>query len=155
MGIIISSSAFQEGEAIPPRYSCDGDGVSPPLTWSGVPEGAKSLALICDDPDAPMGTFVHWVLYNIPPATQSLPEHVPPQPGVKGVGEQGVNGARKHGYIGPCPPGGTHRYYFHLYALDTSLELSGEVTAKKAQQAMHGHILAEGQLMGRYTRMKH
>lgn len=152
MAMIVISTAFAEGEAIPRRYSCDGENFSPPLAWSGAPEEATSLALLCDDPDAPHGTFVHWVLFNIPSATQSLREGIPPLQHLPEGGEQGRNSAGAFGYTGPCPPDGMHRYYFTLYALDAQLTLSGDVTATALRAAMQGHILAEGQLMGRYTR---
>ena len=152
MEMMVSSTAFDEGEALPMRYSCDGENSSPPLAWSGVPDNTKTLALLCDDPDAPHGPFVHWVLFNIPATTASLREGIPAQQHVPGVGEQGHNSAGSVGYTGPCPPSGTHRYYFTLYALDERLTFSGEVNAAAIRLAMQGHILAEGQLMGRYTR---
>ncbi len=152
MAMMVTSTVFVEGEALPMRYSCDGENISPPLAWSGVPAETKTFALLCDDPDAPHGTYVHWVLYNIPQTTLSLREGIPPQQTVPGVGEQGQNSAGAFGYTGPCPPSGTHRYYFTLYALDERLTLSGEVNAAAIRLAMQGHILAEGQLMGRYTR---
>lgn len=152
MEIKITSSAFKEGSMIPRQYSCDGEDVSPPLAWSGVPEGTKSLALICDDPDAPMGTWVHWVLFNIPAHIMELPVNIPPEKVLQNGAKHGINDFRKFGYGGPCPPGGTHRYYFKLYALD--IEINAEAGISKAQllQNMEGHVLAEGQLMGRYSR---
>jgi hypothetical protein len=152
MDIKITSTAFAEGSMIPKRYTCDGEDVSPPLAWSGVPDGTKSLALICDDPDAPMGTWIHWVLFNIPADRKELPTSVPPQKVIESGAKHGVNDFRKFGYGGPCPPGGTHRYYFKLYALDTELELEAGVTKAQLLKAMEGHILAQGQLMGRYKR---
>jgi Raf kinase inhibitor-like YbhB/YbcL family protein len=152
MAIDLTSAAFEEGDAIPARYTCDGLDVSPPLSWGSVPDGARSLALIADDPDAPRGTFVHWVIYNLPPDTRGLPEDVPNQQTLPSGAVQGVNGAGSVGYMGPCPPGGTHRYFFKLYALDTELGPGGGATKEEVLDAMEGHVLAEGQLMGTYRR---
>ena len=152
MALTVTSTAFQEGGMIPKQYTCDGADISPPLSWSGVPTGTKSLALISDDPDAPMGTWVHWVLFNIPPDTTKLPEKVPADQTLASGARHGVTDFGKFGYGGPCPPGGTHRYYFKLYALDTMLDLTGRITKKDLLKAMEGHILAEGQLMGKYKR---
>ena len=147
MPITISSSAFSEGDEIPRKHTCDGEDLSPPLYWSGSPDGTQSLVLITDDPDAPGGTFVHWVLYNIPPNTTLLAE------GVSGVGTQGVNGFGRSGYGGPCPPKGpAHRYFFKLYALDTSLDLQSSAGKAEVEMAMQGHVLAQGQLVGTYKR---
>jgi len=152
MAIKVVSSAFQEGGMIPADYTCDGKNISPPLSWSGIPEKAVTLALICDDPDAPVGTWVHWVLYNLPASVKELPAGVPPEERLASGAVQGKNDFRKVGYGGPCPPGGTHRYYFKLYALDKALELKPGAIKKELLKAMEGHILAEGQLMGRYKR---
>ena len=152
MAITVTSTAFQEGGMIPKQYTCDGADISPPLSWSGVPEGVKSLALVSDDPDAPMGTWVHWVLFNIPPSTHELPENVPPDETLSSGTRHGVTDFGRFGYGGPCPPGGTHRYFFKLYALDTMLDLSGRVTKTDLLNAMRDHIMAEGQLMGKYQR---
>jgi hypothetical protein len=152
MTIEMTSPSFTEGGKIPGKFTCDGDDVSPALQWSTPPTGVRSYALIMDDPDAPMGTFVHWVLYNIPGESTALPEAVARTRQVTGIGEQGINSARQTGYFGPCPPGGTHRYYFKLYALDARLAPAGNPTAADLVKAMQGHILAEAQLMGRYTR---
>ena len=152
MAMTVTSPAFEEGEMIPRQYSCDGADISPPLSWSGVPEGIKSLALISDDPDAPMGTWVHWVLFNIPPDTHELLENIPPDETLTSGARHGVTDFGRFGYGGPCPPSGTHRYFFKLYALDTMLNLSGRVTKQDLQNAMEGRILAEGQLMGKYRR---
>ena len=152
MAIKVVSLAFQEGAMIPADYTCDGKNISPPLSWSGIPEKAVTLALICDDPDAPVGTWVHWVLYNLPASAKELPAGVPPEEKLASGAVQGKNDFRKVGYGGPCPPGGTHRYYFKLYALDKALELKPGATKKELLKAMEGHILAEGQLMGRYKR---
>ena len=143
----ISSTAFTEGMAIPRKHTCDGQNVSPQLSWSGVPAGARSLALVMDDPDAPSGTFVHWVLFDIPSAFSELSE------GVERVGVPGANGARKVGYSGPCPPRGpAHRYFFKLYALDKTLGLSPGASKEALESAMQGHLLDSDQLMGRYSR---
>lgn len=150
--IRITSPAFEEGGMIPRKYTCDGSDVSPPLVWTSVPEGAKTLALICDDPDAPMGTWVHWVVFNIPASTRELPENIPPQKTLASGAKQGINDFGKIGYGGPCPPGGTHRYYFKLYALDTEINLEAGATKTELLKAMEGHILAQGQLMGKYKR---
>jgi len=152
MTIKIESAAFAEGGMIPKKYTCDGPNVSPPLSWSGVPKGAKSLALICDDPDAPSKTWVHWVIFNIPADTAGFPEHMPGDSTLPNGARNGISDFGKFGYGGPCPPGGTHRYFFKLYALDTTLNLSGRITKKDLLAAMEKHILAEGQLVGKYTR---
>lgn len=145
--IQVSSSAFAEGQLIPSKYTCDGEDVSPSLMWSGVPENAHSAVLIMDDPDAPVGTWVHWVLYDLPPDIEGLNE------GERDMGVDGVNSWNKPGYGGPCPPqGNPHRYYFKLYILDTELYLQSGATKEEIEKTMQGHILAEGQLMGRYGR---
>ena len=148
----LTSPAFTEGAKIPKKFTCDGDNISPALQWSAPPAGVKTYALIMDDPDAPAGTFVHWVLYNIPGEALAIPEAVTRTRQVPRLGEQGLNGARKTGYFGPCPPGGTHRYFFKLYALDAVLTPPGDATAPDVLKTMPGHILAEAQLMGRYSR---
>lgn len=153
MKLTVNSSAFREGQPIPAKYTCQGEDVSPPLEWSVPPEGTQSLALICDDPDAPVGTWVHWVLYGLPPGTRNLPEHVPARETLPDGSRQGVNDFRRVGYGGPCPPPGkAHRYYFKVYALDTSVALPPRATKAQLLQAITGHILAEGQLMGTYQR---
>jgi Raf kinase inhibitor-like YbhB/YbcL family protein len=152
MAIEVTSSAFEEGDAIPARYTCDGPDVSPSLSWGSVPDGTRSLVLIADDPDAPGRTFVHWVIFNLPPDTRGLPEDVPNQQTLPSGAMQGVNGAGSTGYMGPCPPSGTHRYFFKLYALDTELGLGGGATKEEVLDAMEGHVLSEGQLMGTYRR---
>lgn len=147
MQIQITSSAFKEGENIPTKYTCDGENVSPPLAWSVAPPGTQSLALIADDPDAPGKTWVHWVAINIPASQNSLAE------GDKSAGVQGTNDFRKTGYGGPCPPkGNPHRYFFKLYALDVTLNLKPDAVKADLEKAMQGHILAQGQLMGKYGR---
>jgi len=150
--IKVTSSAFSEGGMIPKNYTCDGEDISPPLSWAGVPEGTKSIALICDDPDAPMGTWVHWVIFNIPADIRELSSNIPPLPVIENGAKQGINGFRKHGYRGPSPPGGTHRYFFKLYALDIEVDLPSETTKEQLLKAMEGHVLAKGQIMGKYKR---
>lgn len=153
MDISLSSSAFEDGGIIPARYTADGEDVSPPLAWGAVPAGTRSLALICDDPDAPRGTWVHWVIFNIPPETRELPEAVPAEEVLADGARQGRNDFGRIGYGGPAPPPGrAHRYFFKLYALDTVLELEPGATKAQLLEAMKGHILAAGQLMGRYQR---
>ncbi len=153
MTIQVSSSAFTEGAPIPARYTCEGQDVSPPLKWSNIPQNAKSIALIADDPDAPVGTWVHWVLYNLPPTVTELPEGVPTTDTLANSARQGRNDFQRTGYGGPCPPRGSpHRYFFKIYALDAMLSLKPGATKKDLLKAMEGHILAEGQLMGTYKR---
>lgn len=148
----VISSAFSEGEMIPGKYTCDDINVSPPLEWSGAPESTKTFALICDDPDAPMGTWVHWVLFNLPANINELNENIPPLGKLPNGANQGSNDFRKIGYGGPCPPEGTHRYYFKIYALDAELSIDPGITKSELLKAMEGHILSEAQLMGRYKR---
>lgn len=152
MNIKVTSSAFAEGGMIPKQYTCDGKDVSPPLAWDGVPATAKTIAIICDDPDAPMGTWVHWVLFNLPASTKELTENVPTKKVLPNGAKQGTNDFGRIGYGGPCPPGGTHRYYFKVYALDCELKLDAGATKAQLLKAMEGHVLAEGQLMGKYKR---
>ncbi|MCX8108254.1 MAG: YbhB/YbcL family Raf kinase inhibitor-like protein [Verrucomicrobiae bacterium] len=152
MSIKVTSTAFTEGGMIPKQYTCDGKDVSPPLAWEGVPVGAKTIAVICDDPDAPVGTWVHWVLFNLPATVKELPENVPTTKNLPNGAKQGVNDFGRIGYGGPCPPGGTHRYYFKIYALDCELKLEAGATKAQLLKAMEGHILAQGQLMGKYKR---
>ena len=146
------SSAFNESGMIPGKYTCDGADVSPPLKWGSLPDGTKSLVLICDDPDAPVGTWVHWVYYDIPVHTKDLPENVAPDERPAPGGIQGINDFRRIGYGGPCPPGGTHRYFFKLYALDTLLNLSPGATKSQIVKAMENHVVDHVQLMGKYHR---
>ena len=144
----ITSSAFQEGASIPSKFTCDGADTSPPLRIADVPSGAKALALIVDDPDAPSGLFTHWTVWNIPVQTAAIGEGSTP----KGV--QGTNDFGKSGYGGPCPPSGTHRYYFKVFALDRELDLRFGAKRGQLDAAMKGHIVAQGELMGRYSRKK-
>ena len=148
----LKSSAFEAGGMIPKQYTCDGQDVSPPLSWSDVPNGAKSLALIADDPDAPMGTWVHWVAWNIPATARVLEEHVPKRDSLPNGMKQGTSDFRRVGYGGPCPPSGTHRYFFKLYALDSAVTLPPSTTKKDLENVMQGHILQQAELMGKYTR---
>jgi hypothetical protein len=148
----ISSSAFKPGESIPSKYTCDNIDVSPELTWSGVPSATKSFALICDDPDAPSGSYVHWVMFNLPADARELSENIPKKDILVNGARQGKNDFGKIGYGGPCPPSGTHRYYFKLYALDTVLNEKPGITKKELVKVMETHVLEECQLMGRYKR---
>jgi hypothetical protein len=153
MKLDIKSTAFGEGNSIPKQYTCDGADISPQLSWSQPPEGTGSMVLICDDPDAPMGTWVHWVLYGLSPDTLEISENIPDDKEVLGGAKHGVNDFHKYGYGGPCPPGGTHRYFFKLYAVDTEVvDLDPGATKDEVLVAIKGHVLAEGQLMGRYSR---
>ena len=156
MAMIISSPAFPNQGEIPRKYTCDGENLSPPLEWSGVPEETRSLVLIVDDPDAPdpkapKMVWVHWVLYNLPPDSKGLPENATTSslpPGTK----EGLNDWTRTGYGGPCPPSGRHRYFFKLYALDTVLPDLGEPKKKQLEMALHDHILKRAELIGTYQR---
>jgi hypothetical protein len=148
----IQSSAFSEGGAIPKKYTCSGEDISPPLRWEGVPDGTKSFVLICDDPDAPVGTFVHWVIFNIPANARELKERVPSQPILSDKSKQGINDFRSIGYRGPCPPSGIHRYYFKLYALNQELALVPGATKAQVLKAMEDTVLASVQTMGKFAR---
>ena len=154
MSITMMSPAFSEGETIPVQYTCDGSDISPPLTWSDPPDGTVGFALISDDPDAPMGTWVHWVVYDIPADEGGLPENVPAESSLDSGAVQGVTDFGSVGYGGPCPPSGIHRYYFKLYALDAMLGLKSGATKGMVLEAMRGHVLAEARLMGRYGRRR-
>lgn len=150
----LESPAFAAGQPIPQKFTCEGADVSPPLRWSDPPAGTKDFALIADDPDAPAGTWVHWVLYNLPAETRSLPEAVPKSASAAG-GAQGQNDFRKTGYGGPCPPPGKpHRYFFKLYALGAALALPAGTQKKDVERAMQGHILAQAELVGTYQRSR-
>lgn len=153
MPLSLTSSAFQDGQSIPVRFTCSGDDTSPALDWKGVPSQARSLALIVDDPDAPAGTWVHWVIFNIPIAASGLPESVPARKELADGSRQGLNDFRKVGYGGPCPPpGNAHRYFFKLYALDLWLDLAAGATKAGLERAMSGHVLAETRLIGSFKR---
>lgn len=152
MTISLSSTGFGNRETIPTEYTCDGADVSPPLTWSNLPQGAGSVVLICEDPDAPVRTWVHWVCYDIPATSGGLPRNVPKTDLIPSGGKQGINDFRKVGYGGPCPPSGTHRYIFKVYALDCMLECGAGKSKQEIEKAMKGHVLGEGQLIGTYSR---
>ena len=152
MTIHLTSSAFNQKGDIPVKYTCDGVNISPPLSWSGAPSGTKSYALLVEDPDAPSKTWIHWVVFNIPASQTSLNEHFPAIKEMSDGIRQGTNDFRNIGYGGPCPPNGTHHYYFKIYALDNLLKLPAGSTKKELEQAMKNHILAEGELMGTYSR---
>jgi Raf kinase inhibitor-like YbhB/YbcL family protein len=145
--IVVKSPAFENNQLIPTKYSCDGDDVNPPLTIEDVPEGTKSLVMIIDDPDAPSGTWNHWVVWNIPPDARKIEENTVP-------GTEGISTSRKHAYGGPCPPYGTHRYFFKVYALDAKLDLTADSTKNDVEKAMGSHVLAEGELLGLYRRSR-
>lgn len=145
--LTVSSPAFIHGEAIPAHYTCDGADTNPPLVFGKIPPAARMLALIMDDPDAPAGTWVHWIVWNIPAETREISENgLPPE------ARQGMNDWKRLSYGGPCPPSGTHRYFFRIYALDTSLQLTSETSKTGLERAMEGHIVAKGELMGTYRR---
>jgi Raf kinase inhibitor-like YbhB/YbcL family protein len=145
--LTVTSAAFAEGAAIAAKYTCDGEDVSPPLAIGATPAGTRSLALIMDDPDAPVGIWVHWVAWNIPAQTREIPEN-----GMPAGSQQGRNDWKRNDYGGPCPPSGTHRYFFKLYALDTTLALPTAANKADLERAMQGHVLAGGQLMGTYKK---
>jgi Raf kinase inhibitor-like YbhB/YbcL family protein len=144
--LTVSCPAFENNTLIPPKYTCDGDDVNPPLTVEGIPEGTKSMVLIVEDPDAPAGLWVHWLVWNIAPTSTIKENSVP--------GTEGINTYRRHAYGGPCPPFGTHRYFFKVYALNTTLNLSSGSDKEDVERAMQGHILAEGELVGLYRRSR-
>ncbi len=149
----LTSTAFGNGRPIPAKHTGEGADVSPPLSWDGAPAGTKSFALICDDPDAPMGTWVHWVIYDLPADTRGFPDSVPAEPTLANGARQGLNDSHHVGYSGPMPPPGRpHHYFFKLYALDTELTLPPRATKAALLRAMEGHILAEARLMGTYQR---
>jgi Raf kinase inhibitor-like YbhB/YbcL family protein len=147
MTLQVSSPAFSDNGAIPRQFTCDGQNTAPPLQWSGVPQHSKSIAVICDDPDAPSGTFTHWVLYDIPPSMHALSERA-------AIGTAGVNSFGEMGFGGPCPPAkdDAHHYHFHVYALDVDSIGPAGLSKENALEAMKGHILAEGDLVGTYKR---
>jgi Raf kinase inhibitor-like YbhB/YbcL family protein len=144
INIRLTSSAFQHNAFIPAKYSCEGEDINPPLDIDHVPDGTKSFALIVDDPDAPKGTWVHWVVWNISPSIHLKENHVP--------GSEGINDFQQNQYGGPCPPSGTHRYFFKIYALDTILDLPADTDKFKLEKMMHKHIIAVGELIGLYKR---
>lgn len=148
----LKTRAFNDRGRIPSKYTCDGENISPPLSWEGVPADAVSLALICDDPDAPSKVWTHWVIFNMPPVDGGLPENVPKIRKLPDGSIQGYNDSGGVGYTGPCPPFGVHRYFFRLYALDRKLELEGGAAKEDVMEAMEGHVLAEAELVGLYKR---
>ena len=149
----LRTTAFRPGSTIPTQFTCSGANISPALSWNQPPPRTQSFVLIVDDPDAPAGTWVHWVVYNLPASARQLPEHVPPGDAVAGGGKQGVNDFPMNGYGGPCPPPGKpHRYFFRLYALDTILDLRAPVHRQDVDSAMKGHVLAQAELMGTFGR---
>jgi hypothetical protein len=149
----LKTTAFRPGGTVPAPYTCSGANISPSLSWNQPPPGTRSFVLIVDDPDAPGGTWVHWVVYDLPGSARNLPEQVPAGDAIAGGGKQGVNDFPANGYGGPCPPPGQpHRYFFRLYALDTLLDLHPPVRRKHVDAAMKGHILAQGELMGTFGR---
>lgn len=153
MSFKLTSTAFAQGEPIPVMYSCDGEDISPPLAWGDPPQGTQSLALIMDDPDAPIGTWDHWLVFNIPAKVRELPENMPTGMKFGDVAATfGKNSWKRNDYGGPCPPGGTHRYFFKLYALDNTLPSDESTNKKQLLKAMDGHILAEAELMGTFSR---
>lgn len=152
MSIQLTSEAFAHEKPIPAQYTCIGSDISPSLTWSEPPAGTQSFALIMDDPDAPVGTWVHWVLFNIPASSRGLTEAIPSEGTLSDGSMHGKNSSGNQGYNGPCPPSGTHRYFFKLYALDEMLGLSSGADKGELLKAMEGHILAQGQLMGTFSK---
>jgi len=149
----LSSPSFENGGEIPQKFTCSGADVSPELAWANPPGGTRAFALIADDPDAPVGTWVHWVVFDLPPQAVRLPENVTKVDEISGGGKQGRNDFRKIGYGGPCPPPGKpHRYFFKLYALDKALDLKAGATKQDVERAMQGHILAQVELMGKFKR---
>ncbi len=154
MEIIIQSSAFNNGSYIPSKYTCDESNISPPLNWTTDVKGIKTFALIVEDPDAPSGTFTHWIVFNIPINVKDLTENTTPTKNNPSGALMGTNSAGRIGYMGPCPPSGTHRYFFRIYGLDKVLHLEAGAEKDVLLKAMKGHILAEGELMGKYSRRK-
>ncbi|HEC88492.1 MAG TPA: YbhB/YbcL family Raf kinase inhibitor-like protein [Thermoplasmata archaeon] len=151
--MIIESPAFREGDVIPVKYTCDGEDMSPPLKWRDVPSNAKSIAIICEDPDAPLIKWIHWIIYNIPPEIGELNENIPKKEEIEGGIRQGKNSWNKFGYGGPCPPGKKpHRYYFRMYALDIKINVQQPLKKRNLLKLMEGHIIEEAELMGKYSR---
>lgn len=149
-GLRVASDAFAEGGMIPDKHAYAGGNVSPSIWWDGLPKGAKTVAIICDDPDAPNGAWIHWVIFNIPAAAGLITEGIPRGEVLPSGLVQGVNDFGNNGYDGPAPPSGTHRYYFRVYALDAAIDLKPGSTAKELLAAMESHVLAQGSIMGRY-----
>ncbi|MGH2625813.1 MAG: YbhB/YbcL family Raf kinase inhibitor-like protein [Anaerolineales bacterium] len=152
MTLTLTTTAFPAGGKIPRRYTCDGEDISPPLEWRDPPEGTKSFVLIMDDPDAPRGTWLHWVLFDLPASASSIAQAVPAKPKPETGGSHAKNSWGRSDYGGPCPPSGTHRYFFHLYALNAPLSLAAGASLDRVWRAMEGRILGEAELMGTYAR---
>jgi len=153
--IHVVSSAITEGGTVPKVYTCDGPNYSPPLKWSAPPKLTASFAVVCDDPDAPSGTFTHWIVYNLPPDMRRLPEQVPSKPTLLSGGQQGQNDFERIGYSGPCPPpGAPHHYHFHVYALDRKLTLADNAARAEFDNATRGHVIAQGELVATYGRQE-
>lgn len=152
MNINLTSPAFDDGDFLPVKYTCDGANISPPLKWDSLPPKTESIAIICEDPDAPSGNWTHWIIFNIPPQTTSLPENIPDDETLTDGTRQGINDFGATGYGGPCPPWGTHRYFFKIYALDIIIDIVSFVDKDTFLNAITGHILATGRLMGKYKR---
>ena len=144
----VFSSSFENGGVIPAKFTCDGENISPDINWEGVPEGTKSLALICDDPDAPSGDFVHWVVFNISVDTNGFEENAD----LSSIADLGTTDGRGSGYVSPCPPSGFHHYHFKVYALDEMVKTEGNIDKYELLDKMEGHILAKGELVGLYRR---
>lgn len=154
MAFTLESNAFTSGNPLPSRNTCDGADLSPPLAWSGAPATTKTFALIVDDPDAPAGTWVHWMLWNIPATVTSLREGLEKSKQLADGTRQGITDFRRPGYGGPCPPSGTHRYFFRIFALDAPLDLAPTATRTELDSAMKGHVLAKAELMATYSRAR-
>jgi len=153
MSLVLDSKAFPKGGDIPSKYTCSGDDISPALSWSGAPQDTKSFALIVEDPDAPSGTFTHWIVYDLPAGTHELPENVSKTDDLSGGGRQGRNDFRRLGYGGPCPPPGKpHRYFFKVYALNSTLGLPAGASKPDVEAAMRGHVIAQAELMRKFGR---
>ena len=153
MDIKVTSPAFQEGDMIDVDYSCDGSNISPPLSWENVPEDAKSIAIMVDDPDSPSKSFTHWIIFNLPPDDRAIEGNIPTISTLENGAVQGTNDAGEIGYFGPCPPiGETHRYVFHVFALDKTLDLHSQVKKDDFKHAINSHILAQGKLTAMYAR---
>lgn len=152
MAFMMKSEVFEPGGMIPSRFTCDGEDISPPLSWEDAPEQTHAFALIMDDPDAPVGTWIHWIVFNLPPQARSLPESVGKGAQLPAGTQRGKNSWERLRYGGPCPPGGIHRYFFKLYALDSRLDLNEGIRKEELVEAMKGHVLGQAELMGRYRR---
>ena len=153
MSFVLETKAFPKGGEIPGKYTCSGENASPALSWSGAPSDTKGFALIVEDPDAPSGTFTHWIVYDLPAGVHQLPENVSKTDELSGGGHQGRNDLRRVGYGGPCPPPGKpHRYFFRLFALNSALSLPAGASRREVESALHGRVLAQAELMGKFGR---